>query len=1122
MKERGQALYELMEKHIEQLEGSGLSIIEAATAYGKTTQVKKYILNNYKNQKFMLIAPQKKLFLEFKEEELIDNQDLEIICLLPVEDTFKSFFSHNKNFNPPFESEIFGKIKSLINNMNENSGEVKEILLKDFLLKEKIFRNELKAYISREPIFDKENRDLEKIKLFFDKNKWIQELYPSVMIPFAQLIQLTASKVYYSVDTIWQGTHEIHNNFDPFFNNYIIFVDEIDSTKQAIQQSIINDISRKQRIDVFSAIQHIFKSLKSLLNNEIILPEDFYGGIDGYIQGPLNKFIETYEKDYLKYNLNCSTKYEHDTKKDRFLFRDDETIDIKLHGETLYIRYDEENRINEIVLGKDLEDAFQLSEVYNFISRCLFEFVKQFSTLCNEYYKYHNEKIKPYEEEISLFDAIKTIIYELRLGSENCEYFSNLIFSRLSMHLKKDDRDGHLNFLQSGFEYNCMLNGPDHDLSTVLHTISYPIIPEHIIARICRNNLMMGFSATANIQTYYRNYDYHYLNSILKNKLVIINEEEQKLLEENFHESRNHKVSTEIMKFPKIKNFDQFYEQVHDMQITNSIPKEMWFNVFYLSLETMYRLEYYLRLIDAFDNFCKKKCKAFLSFINFDINKTSEINEKLLFELLEKQAQINYGIQVEIRVLKSINFDDDYEDIKKTLKNQEVHMFMISTYNTISLGKNLQYKEKYFIGEECIDREVDLDGIYLDTPTCVIPQVYKEDEVSLANYLFTIEYLKSEKIIKKKSQFYNLLSNGFSYFFRGFGTGERHISEYTDKAICKIIIQSIGRICRTKNKKDNLICITDELKDLLARNYDYLIKRMNNYEFEVLLEECRSNKKKILSPSYITENYYNLREGNFRITYLSFRWWNELKREEWINLRDMVLRYPTTSVVNEENKKYYFYFEEPLSAYNYHIKSMSDNLLEIYNFNSSEYYDKYSRTVSIAASRLQYLLEIPEVKDYFEKHNYATEFVSSNYIINSGTFERIYKGAVGEVAGVAILGKYGIHLEPISELKHFERFDYKLGNIYFDFKNWSNSFSQLKSTVLPKIIRKAKEVGAKKVFIINVLKNDFDQSHKINVNDLDIKIYEIPWLYDPKTKEFNNNEIANIILEVSDEGNINE
>ena len=257
------------------------------------------------------------------------------------------------------------------------------------------------------------------------------------MIPFAQLIQLTASKVYYSVDTIWQGTHEIHNNFDPFFNNYIIFVDEIDSTKQAIQQSIINDISRKQRIDVFSAIQHIFKSLKSLLNNEIILPEDFYGGIDGYIQGPLNKFIETYEKDYLKYNLNCSTKYEHDTKKDRFLFRDDETIDIKLHGETLYIRYDEENRINEIVLGKDLEDAFQLSEVYNFISRCLFEFVKQFSTLCNEYYKYHNEKIKPYEEEISLFDAIKTIIYELRLGSENCEYFSNLIFSRLSMHLKK-------------------------------------------------------------------------------------------------------------------------------------------------------------------------------------------------------------------------------------------------------------------------------------------------------------------------------------------------------------------------------------------------------------------------------------------------------------------------------------------------------------------------------------------------------------------------------------------------------------------------------------------------------------------------------------------------------------
>ena len=942
------------------------------------------------------------------------------------------------------------------------------------------------------------------------------------MIPFSQLIQLTASKAYYSIDTIWHGTHEIHNNYDPFFKNYIVFIDEIDSTKQAIQQSIINDVSRKQRIDVFSAIQHIFKALKSLLNHEIIMPKDFYGDINGYIQGPINKFIETYEKDYLKYNLNCSTKYEHDTKKDRFLFRDDETIDIKLQGETLYLKYNEENFNNEIVLGKDLTNAFKLSEVYNFISKCLFEFAKLFSTLCDEYHKYHNEKIKNYDEEISLYDSIKTIMHELKLGLENCEYFSKLIFSRLSMHLKNDDIDSHMNFLQSGFEYNCMINSPDHDLSTILHTISYPVIPEHILARISRNNLIMGFSATANIQTYYRNYDYHYLNSILKNKLVIINEEEQKLLEQDFQETKEHNVSIDFIKFSKIKNIYQFYEQVHDIQITNSIPKETWFDVFSLSTETMYRFEYYLRLIDAFDKFCKKQCKAFLSFINFDITKATEINEKLFFKLLEKQAQINYGIQVEIRVLKSINFDNNYEDIKKTLKNTEVHMFMISTYNTISLGKNLQYEEKYFIGEECIDREVDLDGVYLDTPTCIIPKVFHQDEVSLANYLFAIEYLKSEKIVKTRQEFYKLLSHGFSIFFKGEGIGVRYSSEYTDKAICKIIVQSIGRICRTKNKKDNLICITNELKDVLARNYDYLSNRMNNYEFNVLLERCHSNKKKILSPSHIVENYYNLRESNFRITYLSFRWWNELKREEWINLRDMVLRYPTNSEVNEANKKYYFYFEEPLSAYNYHIKSMSDNLLEIYNFNDTEYYDRYSRTVSIEASRLQYLLQIPEVKDYFEKHNYATNFKPDNFIINSGTFERIYKGAVGEVAGVAILGKYGIHLEPIAELKHFERFDYKLGNIYFDFKNWSNSFSQLKSTVLPKIVRKAKEVGAKKVFIINVLKNEFDQSHKINVDDLNIKVYEIPWLYDPKTKKFNTDEIANILLEVSNEGNINE
>ena len=133
MTERGQVLYDIMEKHIEQLDNNGLSIIEAATAYGKTTQVKKYILNNYKNKKFMFIAPQKKLFLKFEDEELSENTDFESINILPVEDTFNSFFSKHQNFKLPFESEIFEEIRPLIENMNLTSLEVKDLLLKDFL-----------------------------------------------------------------------------------------------------------------------------------------------------------------------------------------------------------------------------------------------------------------------------------------------------------------------------------------------------------------------------------------------------------------------------------------------------------------------------------------------------------------------------------------------------------------------------------------------------------------------------------------------------------------------------------------------------------------------------------------------------------------------------------------------------------------------------------------------------------------------------------------------------------------------------------------------------------------------------------------------------------------------------
>ena len=94
---RGQTLYNIFQSHINQLNKNGLSIIDAVTGYGKSYQARKYICDNCKNNKFIFLAPQKKLFLEFKKDDLEMmklslNEEPVIINLIPAFDTFKEYF----------------------------------------------------------------------------------------------------------------------------------------------------------------------------------------------------------------------------------------------------------------------------------------------------------------------------------------------------------------------------------------------------------------------------------------------------------------------------------------------------------------------------------------------------------------------------------------------------------------------------------------------------------------------------------------------------------------------------------------------------------------------------------------------------------------------------------------------------------------------------------------------------------------------------------------------------------------------------------------------------------------------------------------------------------------------
>lgn len=129
----------------------------------------------------------------------------------------------------------------------------------------------------------------------------------------------------------------------------------------------------------------------------------------------------------------------------------------------------------------------------------------------------------------------------------------------------------------------------------------------------------------------------------------------------------------------------------------------------------------------------------------------------------------------------------------------------------------------------------------------------------------------------------------------------------------------------------------------------------------------------------------------------------------------------------------------------------------------------------------------------FEKNKFATIWKKNDYIMTPSLYNQIYKGALGEVVGKCILDTYlddeVEEIEEIEDYSLYELFDFKIKNVYIDFKHWKDSPVKLKPQI-EKIKRKLNRVKGEKTVIINILKQG---NHKVFLN-ADGDVLEIPYL----------------------------
>ena len=1114
-------VYNIIKNHADK--ESDLFLLDAPTGFGKTYNAIKYIQKNYKNKKFFFIANQLKLLPNTEEMvKDLNNNDADelkkqLLYLSSYYDSFKNYFDTSyEKMDIEFKAmnnKLLKTLKSLVKNLKEEkNAEIKQLFYDKFTSTEYEFRKQVKAYLKLKKYKKKEIQELE----------WLTNLYPAILLEKKQIVLLTTKKFFLPIDMIYENSILLYTKQ---FNNSILFIDEFDTTKQVLLDIIIENTNKNYKIDCFRLFRilqntfekNILEEYSKAWNNEDITKTIKY----------LKELFSNINKKY-QYILNYPFKLKDQSLITKhFIFNDDVTLTIgkDTDKKAFYIYHDQNDRYNYIVKKekKDIEDNYiELEKICQSVINCINEFCEKMIFIIDGYREFYNKTKPELESNFASQDGCSTVIDFLNIGEENKKFIINQILQNYTNIIKSkkyifenidnsSKKTNKYNFYENGFSYLEVKDDIQHNLESKCYLYSYNTTPEKIIASTAMNYHVIGISATSSFKSALVNYDLDYLKQTLDIDNLFPDKQEQILIQ-NHYDKSNEEIYNDVkinINFVGGKEESSYFEEVWKDLFDNKYIVTLNDHKKVINDNRKYLYKTMANLYKVFKDFIlDNKKSSFIYFLTFNLN-----NQKNLVDLskLTLRYLINDRDDIKYAILDSSEFDKNYENLKKEYLEKGKRVFIITNYNTIGAGINLQYKItsdnlKHNLHLK-IDNERDYDGIFLSKPTNIIPSIEKSyfDYDKLAYAIYALEYLKAGKQIHYKN-FKNSVNNLFIKTLLNRDVGYDLLIYHKYEMVCigaaKILLQALGRICRTdnKNKMINIYVDNDNL-NYLYPILDTLKSGSNNYEFNKILENIKIEDINSETLTYAKFKKINEQANKYIWSILSYyKKWNSDKINEWRNLREFVLKYPTcNSSVDSDLLQYYFNFDEEVKEYSYNkiYKYLNDVSPDITKFKSQ---------MSFADCGLEKALNhIPGLKEYFIDKEYATTFEKNKYLLSVDLYQRIYKGAIGEVIGKYLLSCYDIELCPIDNPDHFERFDYYCNDVYFDFKNWHEDFLKEEKEQVTKTISKAEEIGARKVFVINVFSKNYKREQTFKN-----KLITVPWLYDIKNNKINEEIIFKI------------
>ena len=795
---------------------------------------------------------------------------------------------------------------------------------------------------------------------------WIFELFPDLLIKRRKILLMSFKKL---LDGRVYEKPSYAFLSKKFLEKNIVFIDEFDSTKMTIKDSLAEE-QAENRVDFLQLFANIYSGVKNPWSAEYFAEIDRQLNLEDK-HFSMEQVLKRAESRRLSYLLDRSFKTSGELRDDNhaFIFRDSTTSTIGRATRNVQVMARETSGGSvDIVLCSSEErrpNDFYLESVINWVTGFLKYFSRYVMRISTAYVNNSSRgSMDSDEEEITFEDAFRTYLY--KYGISRDEMVPNpqtklLLTMADSSTLKnggdEDEIRQKYSYYINGFAYYSMDDAIHHDDNTIVYMVNVSSTAESIMAKICKNALVMGMSATASIPSVTGNYNLRWLKENLDDYHDVVDtypelqEEVTAFLEKRYEPYRTGKVAvnTHVMVNDKVAaNDENLYRKpeggpcpaLAEYSERTAIKIEDRIKSSLLHVKEDARnyctLKYY-NLFKVMYDFGKRLHMQSLLYLGSKMADGTSLGDsptglhtfdKWVIDRLVKAVNYELGLQgadaIGVGYVYSKCFDADMIRIRSRLSDKDAlgnpkdpeRLIIISAYASVGVGQNLQYPapRKYLnVLERLVPRgradetaylEKDIDGIYLGDITNLVTNFGSEriEEKDVIMSIFQAEELSANGEIMPETK-YSVIKKAFNHL------GESYQSK-NDLRECQSIrsertrhvIQAVGRIGRSNQR-------CREINIYIDSSVFY------NLDRETLDRRFMSPEMKAITGAFDEAGTYYLEEDEMRILNKAAEisdltanqvngrrfaaqrvgFWDVPVMEWWEEMRDMVLRYPTAT-----------------------------------------------------------------------------------------------------------------------------------------------------------------------------------------------------------------------------------